>query len=341
MKRHLNTLFVTSEGSYISRESQTLVVSRHGEKVLQVPALAIGSLVFFGSAAVSTGALALCAERGIAVAFLSRHGRFIARVSGPTSGNVLLRRDQFRATEDPNRSLFIARAVVLGKILNARALVLRAIRDHGDPTGELGDAVASMGRCAGLARKAESLDELRGVEGEAGRVYFGIFGNLIVRGEGEFRFLKRTRRPPLDPVNAMLSWTYALLARDVEAACEAIGLDPQMGFLHRDRPGRPGLALDLMEELRAPMADRVVLSLLNRRQVLPSDFETQPGGGVRMSEGARKLLITTYQKRKQEEVTHPFLGEKTTLGLVPHLQARLLARYLRGDLDGYPPYLVR
>lgn len=341
MKRHLNTLFVTTDGSYLAKQGQSIVVSRDGEKVLQVPILTVSGIVCTGAASVSTALLGLCGEKGVSISFLSGRGRFLARVEGPTSGNVLLRKDQFRATLSDQRCLEVSRYFVLGKVVNARAILLRGIRDHGDPEGTLGNAVAVLGRCASSAEQSPSLGQLRGIEGEAGRAYFGAFDGLITREEGAFRFRGRTRRPPTDPVNAMLSFAYAILAHDVRSACESVGLDPQVGFLHRDRPGRPGLALDLMEELRAPIADRAVLTVVNRRQVSPGDFEQHPGGGVRMNESARKALIVTYQKRKQEEVVHPFVGERTTMGLIPHLQARLLARHLRGDLDGYPPYFVK
>jgi CRISPR-associated protein Cas1 len=341
VKRHLNTLFVTTDGSYLAKEGQTIVVRRRGEKVLQVPILTVDGIVCLGTGAISTPLIGMCAEKGVTLSLLSPQGRFLARVEGPVSGNVLLRKDQFRTAVDQVGSLEIARAFVHGKILNARSVVLRGIRDHGDRDGTLGDTVAVLGRCSTAAEHATSLDQLRGVEGEAGRAYFAVFGGLITRGDDEFSFPGRTRRPPTDPVNAMLSFVYAILAHDVRSACESVGLDPQVGFLHRDRPGRAGLALDLMEELRAPIADRAVLTVINRRQVSRADFEVLPGGAVRMNEAARKAVIVTYQKRKQEEVLHPFLGERTTVGLVPHVQARLLARHLRGDLDGYPPYLVK
>ena len=341
VKRHLNTLFVTTDGSFLSKEGQTIVVRREGKKVLQVPILTLQGIVCLGTAAISTALMGMCAEKGVSLSFLSPHGRFLARVEGPVSGNVLLRRDQFRTAYDQVRSLDLARAFVLGKILNARSVILRGIRDHGDPHGALGEAVSTLGRCSRAAGLAEGPDQLRGVEGEAGRSYFGAFGGLISRDDGEFSFSGRTRRPPADPVDAMLSFLYAVLAHDVRSACESVGLDPQVGFLHRERPGRAGLALDLMEELRAPIADRTVLTMINRRQVARNDFEVFPGGAVRMNAALRKAIIVAYQKRKQEAVLHPFLGERTTLGLIPHIQARLLARHLRGDLDGYPPYLVK
>jgi len=341
VKRHLNTLFVTTDGSHLAKVGQSIVVKRCGEIVLRVPILTVGGIVCMGTATVSTGLLGLCAEKGVSVSFLSPVGRFLARIEGPASGNVLLRKNQFRSAIDEARSLELARSFVVGKVANSRTALLRAIRDHGDPAGVLADAAAILGRCARAARRSTSLAHLRGVEGEAGRAYFDVFDGLITPDDGEFRFHGRTRRPPTDPINAMLSFAYAVLAHDVRSACESVGLDPQVGFLHRDRPGRAGLALDLMEELRAPIADRAVLTAVNRRQVSSGDFETFPGGAVRMSDSARKTLLVTYQKRKQEEVMHPFLAERTTVGLIPHLQAILLARHLRGDLDGYPPYFVK
>lgn len=341
MKRHLNTLFVTTDGSHLAKEGQSIVVKRQGDTVLRVPILAVGGIVCMGAASVSTGLLGLCAERGVTVSFLSPAGRFLARVEGPASGNVLLRKIQFRTSVDERESLDLARGFVVGKVVNARRTLLRGIRDHGDPGGALANAVAILGRCTGTAQRSTSLAHLRGVEGEAGRAYFDVFDGLISRDDGDLRFHGRTRRPPTDPINAMLSFAYAVLAHDVRSACESVGLDPQVGFLHRDRPGRAGLALDLMEELRAPIADRAVLTAVNRRQVSSGDFETLPGGAVRMNDSARKTLLVTYQKRKQDEVMHPFLAERTTVGLIPHLQALLLARHLRGDLDGYPPYFVK
>ncbi len=341
MKRHLNTLFVTTEGSYLTKEGQSIVVRRGREKVLQVPVLAVAGIVFIGTGSVSTPLLGLCAEKGVSVSFLAPQGRFLARVEGPVSGNVLLRKAQFRAAQDEERALDLARAFVLGKVINARAVLMRAVRDHGDASGALADAVAVLGRCGESAERSRTSDHLRGIEGEAGRTYFGVFERLVTREEGDFRFRGRTRRPPTDPVNAMLSFAYSILAHDVRSACESVGLDSQVGFLHRDKPGRAGLALDLMEELRAPIADRAVLTVINRRQVSVDEFEELPGGGVRMKESARKALIVTYQRRKQDEILHPFLAERTTVGLIPHLQARLLARHLRGDLDGYPPFFVK
>jgi CRISPR-associated protein Cas1 len=283
----------------------------------------------------------LCAEKGLTVSLFSPSGRIIGRFEGPTTGNVLLRRDQHRASLQAASRLAIAKRVVLGKIANSRTVVLRGARDHGDSEGRLGAAAEILGRVLRKIEHARDLNELRGMEGEAGRTYFGVFDDLRTRGGSDFTFAGRSRRPPRDRVNALLSFAYGILLHDVRSACEGVGLDPQIGFLHADRPGRPGLALDLMEELRAPLADRAVLTVINRQQVSAADFEVRPGGAVRLNESARKALIVTYQKRKQDSLVHPFLGEETTVGLLPHLQARLLARHLRGDLDGYSPFLAR
>lgn len=341
MKRHLNTLFVTTEGSYLSRERETIVVRRDEEKVLQVPALALDGVVFMCRAALSTPLLKLCAEKDLSLSVFSPTGRFIGKFSGPTAGNVLLRRAQYRIADDPSRRLSIARSFVIGKLANSRTVLRRAARDHGDPTGTIEDSVAILTRCLRAAGSAETLDRLRGVEGESARAYFTCFNDLVTVSDESFRMEGRSRRPPLNPINAMLSFAYSLLTHDVRSACEGVGLDPQVGFLHEDRPGRVSLALDLVEELRAPIADRAVLSIINRGQVSAKQFETDPGGAVQMNADARRTLIVTYQKKKQSQLLHPYLKEETSLGLIPHIQARLLSKTLRGDLDEYPPYFLK
>lgn len=341
MKRHLNTLFVTTDDSYLSREGESIVVKRQGKKVLQVPALTLDGLVCIGRSYVSTPLLRLCGEKGLTVSLFSPSGRIIGRFEGPATGNVLLRRDQHRLSLDPDARLAIAARFVFGKVANSRTVVLRGARDHGDPRGQLGEAADILGRVLRKVENARDLDELRGMEGEAGRVYFRVFGSLITRGGPEFEFRGRSRRPPRNRTNALLSFAYGMLHHDLRSACEGVGLDPQIGFLHADRSGRASLALDLMEEFRAPLADRAVLTVVNRKQVSSAAFRVRPGGAVYMEEATRKTLIATYQKRKQGILNHPFLGEQTTVGLLPHLQARLLARHLRGDVDGYPPFLTR
>lgn len=343
MKHHLNTLFVTTQGSYLAKEGQAVLVRAEQQTKLRVPLHTLGGIVCFGNVGCSPALMGLCGEAGVAISFLSEHGRFLARVQGFTPGNVLLRREQYRRADDATASAAIARAVVLGKLANARTVLLRGGRDHpenGDRSA-LQRAIVLLDRCLGDAQRAGSVDELRGVEGEAARIYFGAFNHLVTAQKEEFAFRERSRRPPLDRINALLSFLYAMLSHDVRSACEAAGLDAAVGFLHRDRPGRPSLALDLMEEFRPFLADRLALSLINRRQVQATGFRTASTGGIQMDDATRKTVLVAYQKRKQEEIQHPFLGEKTTVGLLPHLQARLLARHLRGDLDGYPPFIWR
>jgi CRISPR-associated protein Cas1 len=343
MKRHLNTLFVTTQGSYLSKEGQAVLVKVEKETKLRVPLHTLGGIVCFGQVGCSPYLLGMCAEAGVAISFLTEHGRFLARVHGFTPGNVLLRREQYRRADELRASADVARPIILAKIANSRSVLLRALRDHRDKGdgAAVQNAVVHLDRCLSDAQNTADLDTLRGVEGEAARVYFGVFDHLVTAQKEDFAFRERSRRPPLDNVNSLLSFLYALLAHDARAACEAAGLDPAVGFLHRDRPGRPGLALDLMEELRAFLADRLALSLINRRQVQGSGFKAAASGGIQMDDATRKTVLVAYQKRKQEELQHPFLGEKTTVGLLLHLQARLLARYLRSDLDGYPPFIWR
>lgn len=343
MKRHLNTLYVTSQGSYLSKDGETVLVRVDDQPKLRLPIHNLEGIVCFGNVLCSPFLLGLCGERGVHVSFLSANGRFLARVEGPTSGNVLLRREQYRRAEDPAASTEIARNVVLAKLANCRNVVKRAIRDHPSATGvaRLERTAQAITRHLDEVQQASHLDQLRGLEGGAGREYFGSFSSLIIQQRDGFTFNGRNRRPPRDPVNALLSFLYTLLVHDFTSALEGVGLDPQVGFLHRDRPGRPGLALDLMEELRPVVADRLVLSLINRQQLRPRDFSTQESGAVMLTDSARKQVLVAYQKRKDDVITHPYLGERTTVGLLPHLQALLLARFLRGDLDGYPAFIVK
>ncbi|MEA1648421.1 type I-C CRISPR-associated endonuclease Cas1c [Nitrospirillum sp. BR 11164] len=344
MRQHLNTLFVTTEGAWLRKDGANIVVEVEAREVGRVPAHMMGGVVCFGRVGMSPPLMAFCAEQGIAVSFLSEHGKFLARVEGAQSGNVLLRRQQYRLTDDPAACAALAGSMIAAKAANQRTVLRRALRDHGDAlpqsaNARIDDAQRRLGDAARLAAQATDLDVARGYEGEAANAYFGVFDLLVRRDEAALRFGGRSRRPPLDPPNALLSFLYAMVGHDCRSALETVGLDPQVGFLHRDRAGRAGLALDLMEELRPILADRVALSLINRGQLSPKDFETRDGGAVQLRDDARKLVLTTYQERKRDEITHPFLDEKVTLGLVPHLQARLLARHLRGDLDGYPPFL--
>lgn len=340
MKTHANTLYVTTDNAYIARAGNALEVRREKKKLLSMPIHMLAGLVCFGRVSVTPPALAFCSENNVAVTFLSPRGRFLARVLGPTSGNVLLRRRQYRSSDDPSAALPIAANMVFAKIANARNVLLRAARDT------KADARASKLRCVASAMttqldevaRASDTNQVRGTEGKAAMLYFGAFNNLITVEDADFRFAVRSRRPPQDNVNALLSLLYTLLLHDCRSACETVGLDPQVGFLHHDRPGRASLALDLMEELRAPFADRLALSMMNRRQIQKKHCVSDPAGGVTLTEEGRKRLLVAYQKRKQDALTHPFLGEKTTVGLVPFVQAQLLARHLRGDLDEYPSF---
>lgn len=343
MKQLLNTLFVTTQGAYLSKHGDTVEVRHEQETKLRVPIHNLGSIVCFGNVTCSPFLMGLCGQRNVALSFLTENGRFLARVHGPVSGNVLLRKQQYRLSEDIDASAQIARRIVLAKIANCRVVLQRSLRDRpgNEPEGRLSQVVNDLGHCLEELKRPLSLDQIRGVEGNAANCYFGCFDDLITANKEDFTFKLRNRRPPLDNVNALLSFLYTLLVHDVSAALEAVGLDPAVGFLHRDRPGRPSLALDLMEELRSYLADRMVLSLINRQQVKPSGFRTTESGAVVMDDNTRKTVLVAWQKRKQEEITHPFLQEKIQLGLLPHVQAMLLARFLRGDLDGYPPFFWR
>jgi len=343
MKKHLNTLFVTTQGAYLCKDGECVLVRIEQSDKARIPVHTLGGIVCFGNVTVSPYLLGHCAENGVAVSFLTESGRFLARVQGPVSGNVLLRREQYR-WDDPERSAHVARSVLMGKLVNSRNVLLRAVRDHGeDGRGScLRTAALRLADCLRrLARPNLGLEEIRGIEGEAGSVYFGVFDALITSEKEAFRFRGRNRRPPLDPVNCLLSFLYTLLLHDIRGALECVGLDPAVGFLHRDRPGRPSLALDLLEEFRAVVADRLAVSLINLGQVKPDGFNRLESGAVVMEEDTRKEVIVAYQKRKQEEVEHPFLKEKMAIGLLWHAQALLLARHIRGDLDAYPPYFKR
>lgn len=340
MKHHLNTLFVTTQGTYLAKEGQAVDVRVDHESRLRVPIHNLGGIVCFGHVSASPQLMGLCAESGVAMTFLSEHGRFIARVVGFTPGNVLLRREQYRRADDSELTLAVTRNIVAAKIANSRTVLLRSIRDYpqSDGRSELEAAASCLARDGLQARRSGDLDQLRGIEGGSASTYFSVFDHLITQRAG-FAFRGRSRRPPLDAVNALLSFLYSMLSHDARAACEATGLDAAVGFLHRDRPGRPGLALDLIEEFRPFLADRLALSLINLRQIRAEGFRTTESGGVVMDDATRKIVLTAYQERKQEALTHPYLGEKTTVGLFIHLQARLLARHLRGDIDAYPPFV--
>lgn len=342
MKKLLNTLYVTTQGAYLSKEGDTVLVRVERENKLSLPIHNLDGIVCFGQISASPALMGLCGERNVALSFMSENGRFLARVQGPVSGNVLLRREQYRRSDDPEAGARIVRAIVAAKIANSRTVLQRALRDRPghEARGPLEDAARHLRHLLDETRPSTAgIDILRGREGEAGRAYFSVFDHLITANKEDFFFKSRSRRPPLDNVNALLSFLYTLLAHDTAAALEGVGLDPAVGYLHRDRPGRPGLALDLMEELRAYLVDRLALSLINRQQIKGNGFTQSETGGVVMSDATRKAVLVAYQERKREEIRHPFLDETIPIGLLPHAQAMLLARHLRGDLDAYPPFI--
>ena len=340
MKKHLNTLFVTTQGAYLAKDGETVAVRIDGETALRVPLHTLGAIACFGNVGCSPFLMGFCGERNVGLSFLTENGRFLARIQGPVSGNVLLRREQYRRADDPVFSARIAAACVLGKVANCRTVLLRARRDHADrvDTDALQQAADRLSASMRRLQDDLDLDAVRGIEGDAARVYFEAFDHLIVREKDHFFMRGRSRRPPLDRVNCLLSFLYTLVLHDLRSALESVGLDPAVGYLHRDRPGRAGLALDLMEEFR-PMADRLALSLVNLGQLQAGDFVFSDSGAVRMSDAARKTLLVAYQKRKQEEMVHPFVDERMSLGLFFHMQALLFARMLRDELDGYPPVI--
>lgn len=341
MRQLLNTLFVTSEDIYLSLDGENVVANRDGEAVARYPLHTLQSIVSFSYSGASPALMGACAKREIGLAFCTPRGRFLARVSGQMQGNVLLRRTQYRVADDPSESCRVARMMILGKVYNARWSIERTRRDHAMRIdGERFAAVSQQ--LQGLLPQitAEtSLESLRGLEGAGATAYFSILDDMILQGKDTFFFRERSRRPPLDAFNAMLSFAYSLLAHDCASALETVGLDAYVGFLHRDRPGRESLALDLMEELRPCFADRFVLTMVNNRIIKPEDFDFRESGAVFLTDTGRKSFLQKWQERKRETITHPFLEEKLPWGLVPYVQSLLLARYLRGDLDDYPPFL--
>lgn len=338
MKKLLNTLYVTRQESYLHKERETIVIKQGDDKLGQFPSLAIANILCFGQVSVSPFLMGYCADQGIGLAFYTEYGRFLARVQGRQAGNVLLRRAQYRWADDQEKSISVARLMVAAKIANGRAVLLREIRNHGENAliRNVADHLATSLR---RVKNAQSVAEAMGMEGDAASSYFSVFDELL-RGTG-FAFGGRIRRPPTDPINALLSFVYSLITQECVSALQGVGLDPFVGFLHQDRPGRPSLALDLLEEFRASWADRFVLTLINRRQVQLDDFVTEASGAVRLDDDARKRLLTAYQERKQVEVMHPYLEEQVPIGLLPHCQAMLLARHIRGDTRFYTPYLVK
>ena len=341
MRQLLNTLFVTSEDIYLSLDGENVVANRDRQELARYPLHTLAGIVSFSYAGTSPALMGACAKREVSLAFCTPRGRFLARVTGEASGNVLLRRTQYRIADDPGPCCRLARNMVFGKVYNARWSLERTRRDHGLRVDgqRLADASAQLRQLLPQIRSETAPDSLRGLEGAAATVYFGVLDQLILGEKPLFSFQGRSRRPPMDPINALLSFAYSLLANDCAAALESVGLDSYVGFLHRDRPGRVSLALDLMEELRPCMADRFVLTLVNNRVVGEGDFDRRENGAVFLNDAGRRTFLNHWQQRKRETLTHPYLREKVSWGLIPYVQALLLARHLRGDLEEYPPFL--
>ncbi|MBS4007948.1 MAG: type I-C CRISPR-associated endonuclease Cas1 [Clostridium sp.] len=340
MRKMLNVLYVTNPDAYLSKDGENLVVRINDEEALRTPIHYLEGIVTFGHMGASPALLGMCVEKGVTVSFLTGYGKHLATIQGIPKGNVLLRRKQYRLADSERDSSMLASAFIIGKIANCRTVLRRFISDYGDKmeTKAIEDVSKLMARNVLKLNKELSLEEVRGIEGETARNYFSVFDQLIVCQKNHFFMRGRSRRPPRDNVNALLSFLYTLLLHETKAALQTVGLDPYVGFLHRDRPGRMGLALDLMEEFRPYIADRLALSLINRQQISGSDFINAESGGVIMKEAARRSVLEAWQKRKQEEMTHPFLEEKMQVGLLPYAQALLLSRHLRGDIDRYPPF---
>ena len=343
MKRFMNTLFVSTQGAYLRKDRETIVIEIEGKEAARFPVHMLGQLTCFGNVMCSPFLLGLCAQNGVSVSFLTENGRFLSRMVGRVSGNVLLRKEQFRRAENDERVSLLAKSFVVGKIANQRTVLMRALRDHPEIEGEgaISRVIDRLKNNLETLSMTNDIDRIRGIEGDSANLYFSAFDSLILCQKDSFFFRNRNRRPPTDNVNALLSFLYTLLMLDCRSALESVGLDPQVGYLHADRPGRPSLALDLMEEFRPIFADRIALSMINRQQLKKGDFNKTESGAVFMKDDARKRLITEYQEKKKSEVIHPFLNEKMQTGLLFHIQALLLARHLRGDIDGYPPFIWR
>lgn len=340
MRKLLNTLYITTPEAYLSKDGQNVVVSVKQQEVFRIPAINIEGIVTFGYMGVSPGLMKLCTDSGISLSFLSPNGKFISRVQGATHGNVLLRKAQYSLSDDAEWSLHVAKLIIAAKIKNYRNILRRYIRDYGE-CKEVDDAVKILDTNKRNALKAKDKAELMGFEGMASNAYFDVLPKLILNQKESFHFNGRSRRPPKDAVNAMLSFAYTLIANDCTAALETVGLDPYVGFLHALRPGRTSLALDIMEEFRAYLGDRFVLSLINKRQISPKDFLYQGDNGVILTDSGRKTFISAWQNRKRETIIHPYLNEKVEIGLLPYVQAMMLARYIRKDIDDYPVFLIK
>lgn len=340
MRKLLNTLYVTTPEAYISKDGLNVVVSVDKEELFRIPIMNVESIVTFGYMGASPGLMKLCMDNNVSLSFMTPQGRFICRVQGATRGNVLLRKKQYALSENEDVALHISKLFIASKVFNTRSILQRYVRDNGDDE-DVEYVIKQLDWQKKYVKQAEDMDALRGIEGHAANIYFGIFDHLILHQKNDFRFKGRNRRPPKDEVNAMLSFVYTLIANDVAAALESVGLDPYVGFMHTLRPGRTSLALDMMEELRAYLGDRLVLSMINRKQITKKDFIRQSDDSFVMTDNCRRTILAAWQNRKKEIIEHPYLKEKISIGLLPYVQAMLLARFLREDLDDYPVFLMR
>lgn len=344
MRKLLNTLYVTNPDVYLTKDGENVVAKLDQKEVMRIPVLNLEGIVGFNRLGASPYLMAMCAERNIGMCFLTPSGRFLARVTGATNGNVLLRRKQYRYADDKDWSLSISKIMIAGKIFNSRKILDRFRRDHGQLIKDMNNYMRTT-RLLDNDRlnipSCKEMDNLRGLEGDAANAYFSLFGQMITSKEEAFAFHGRNRRPPKDPANCLLSFAYTLLTHECQSALETVGLDPYVGFMHTDRPGRVSLALDIMEEFRGYLADRLVLSLINRGQVTAKDFIENGQNNILMTDSCKKTVIAAWQKRKKETITHPFLKEIVPVGLLPYIQAMLLARYIRGNLDGYPVFMIQ
>lgn len=343
MKKLMNTLFVTSPDAYIGKQGDALLIKQKKQKPQRIPLLNLDSIVCFGKAGISAYAMNACARENIPISLISPWGRFLARVHGPASGNVLVRREQFRRADDLAQATELARSTVGAKLTNTRVVLLRASRETADSARAeaLADVAAYCKRALEDCLKASSLETLRGIEGDCARRYFSVFNAMIKMPGEDFLYIRRSRRPPTDRINALLSFAYSLLTHECSSALQSLGLDPAVGYLHGDRPGRLSLALDLVEEFRAWWADRLVLALINREELKAGDFIESESGAVLLTDAGRKTFFNAWRRRKEEIITHPVLEEKVSIGLLPYTQALLLSRHLRGDIDYYPPFIGR
>jgi len=339
MKKLLNNLYVTTDGSYVHKERETLIIEQEGEKVFQLPFHSIQNMFCFGRIMVSPALMAACGEKGIGISFFTEYGKFQSRVQGPQSGNVLLRRAQYREADDSPHIL--AKLFIAAKLVNCRNIIMKHQRNHGQDD-QLERLVKYLADNLKRLERSNDVDQMRGIEGDSAASYFACFNNLIVEDLREsFPFSGRTKRPPLDRVNALLSFAYTLLTHEIASALQGVGIDPYVGFLHTDRSGRVSLALDMLEEYRAWWCDRFVLTLINRKQISPDDFIEESSSAIRLTDDARKMVLTAWQDKKQEELQHPYTEEKIQIGLLPHVQAMLLSRYLRKDMEIYTPFIAR